>query len=76
MSNKNAPKFQELTDEQLDQATGGAGLLGGLLGDVTGVTKGLVPQTTVGTQLGVHADTLLGSVGVDLGVGAQVGSNS
>ncbi|MBO0777909.1 MAG: hypothetical protein J2P37_03690 [Ktedonobacteraceae bacterium] len=57
-------EMQELTDEQLDAATGGTG---GLLG-------GLLPSVGAKVGVGAHAD-VLGLVNVDAGVLADVSVN-
>lgn len=71
--------FQELTDEDLDQVAGGAGVLGGLVGSVLNTVTGTVsnatttatstslPQATGGVN--VDAQTPAGSVNLSLGTG-------
>ncbi|HTI13634.1 MAG TPA: ComC/BlpC family leader-containing pheromone/bacteriocin [Dictyobacter sp.] len=78
MANKNIKaeqNFEELTDEQLDQVTGGAGLLGlggtvsdtvstatGLVGGATELLGGVVSNAAVGVQVSTPV------AGVDAGV--------
>lgn len=61
----NTENFQELTDEQLTEVTGGAGLLSSTLGDVTGI----IPNVAVGTQANVG---VLGLANADVAVGVDV----
>lgn len=72
--------FQELTDEDLDQVTGGTGLFGGILGSALNTVNGTVsnatttatstslpslPHTTSGVS--IDAQTPAGSVNLALG---------
>lgn len=65
--------FQELTDAELDQVTGGNGLLspvGQTLNTVTGLVPGvtsLVPGTHTTTGQTINAETPVASVNVTLG---------
>ncbi|HEX4206328.1 MAG TPA: hypothetical protein VHZ51_19445 [Ktedonobacteraceae bacterium] len=77
---------QDLTDEQLAQVTGGAGLLssvtgtgtgllssvtgGGLLNTVTGTTSSLLSSASVNTGVGANAQ--VGPVSLGLGAGVNV----
>lgn len=80
MFDEKKPMFQELTDEDLDQVAGGAGLLGGVVGSVLNTVTGTVSNTTaavpsslpqVAAGANVDAQTPVGSVNV--GLGANLG---
>ncbi|GHO43745.1 bacteriocin [Ktedonospora formicarum] len=74
MFNEKKPMFQELTDSELDQVTGGNGLLGTVgqtLNTVTSTVPGVkslvpgLPHTTTGES--INAETPVASVNVTLG---------
>lgn len=77
MFDEKNPMFQELTDEDLDQVAGGAGVFGGLVGSVLNTVNGTVSNaTTTATStslphatggVNVDAQTPVGSVNLSLG---------
>jgi hypothetical protein len=76
MLNEKEQAFQELTDEQLDVVTGGAGaadptgLVGGLVG---GLLSGVVPSVGVSAPLALGVTTPI--AGVQLGASPTVSIN-